>query len=40
MGSFLPYVLSLIRSASSRQLRVASTSLLTERGHSNTVYPM
>ena len=39
-GSPLPPGLSLIRSASSRQLRVASTSLLTELGNSNTVYPM
>jgi hypothetical protein len=39
MGSFLPYVLSLIRSASSRQLRVASTSLMVELGNSNAVCP-
>ena len=37
MGSFLPYVLSLNRSASSRQLRVASTSLMVELGNSNAV---
>ena len=39
MGSFLPYALSLIRSASSRQLRVARTSLTAELGNSNAVYP-
>jgi hypothetical protein len=38
-GSFLPYGLSLIRSASSRQLRVARTSLMAELGNSNAVYP-
>src|ERR671936_858207 len=35
----LPHGLSPIRSASSRQLRVASTSLVKELGHSNTVCP-
>src|SRR5262249_48048046 len=39
-GSPLPPGLSLIRSASSRQLRVARTSLRTDLGNSNTVYPM
>jgi hypothetical protein len=38
-GSFLSYGLSLIRSASSRQLRVARTSLMAELGNSNAVYP-
>src|SRR5215471_17171899 len=38
-GSSLPSGLSLIRSASSRQLRVASTALVTELGNSNTVCP-
>jgi hypothetical protein len=39
-GSFLPHVLSLNRSASSRQLRVASTSLMVELGNSNAVQPI
>ena len=38
-GSSLPPGLSLIRSALSRQLRVARTSLLTELGNSNAVAP-
>ena len=39
-GSPLPPGLSLLRSASRRQRRVASTSLLTALGTSHTVYPM
>src|SRR4029450_10878911 len=38
-GSFVSYGLSLIRSASSRQLRVPRTSLMAELGNSNAVYP-
>ena len=38
-GSFLPLALSLNRSALSRQLRVARTSLLLELGNSHAAFP-